>query len=97
MKDFTSPAEFATRMENRDSDILSLVSRLVAIEERIDEQQNLKRLVFAEARCSDIDIAALKAVIRIQRSLSYSNSSDLEGLTGEVKRFLDLINAKPGA
>jgi uncharacterized protein (UPF0335 family) len=84
-------------MSNRDGDVRSLVARLVAIEERMDEQNKLKMLVFAEARVSNIDIAALKAVVRINRSLSYSNSADLEGLTGEVKRFLDLVNSNPGS
>ncbi|MCP8895319.1 hypothetical protein KYK29_10265 [Shinella daejeonensis] len=97
MRDFDTPAEFAQRMKNHDADVRSLVGRLVSIEERMDEQNRLKSLVFAEARVANIDIAALKAVVRINRSLSYSNSTDLEGLTGEVKRYLDLINTKPGA
>ncbi|WLS01714.1 hypothetical protein [Shinella oryzae] len=97
MRDFDSPAEFAERMSNHDADVRSLVSRLVAIEERMDEQNRLKSLVFAEARVANIDIAALKAVVRINRSLSYSNSSDLAGLTDQVKRYLDLVNTKPGA
>lgn len=97
MRDFDSPAEFAARMSNQDADIRSLVARLVAIEERIDEQNKLKSLVFAEARVSDIDIAALKAVVRINRSLYYSTSSDLEGLTNEVRRYLDLVNGKQGS
>ena len=97
MRDFDSPAEFAERMSNHDDDVRSLVGRLVAIEERIDDQNKLKSLVFAEARVADVDIAALKAVVRINRSLSYSNAADLEGLTEQVKRYLDLVNTKPGA
>lgn len=94
MRDFDSPEEFGARMSNRDSDIRSLVGRLVAIEEQIDIQNKLKSLVFAEARVSDIDIAALKAVVRINRSLYYSNAADLDGLTNEVRRYLDLVNGK---
>ncbi|MGQ3213806.1 MAG: hypothetical protein ACT6T2_22190 [Shinella sp.] len=50
MRDFDNPTEFAARMSNHDADVRSLVGRLVAIEERMDEQNRLKSLVFAEAR-----------------------------------------------
>ncbi len=94
MRDFDSPDEFGTRMSNRDSDIRSLAGRLVAIEEQIEQQNKLKSAVFAEARLSDIDIAALKAVVRINRSLYYSNATDLDGLTNEVRLYLDIVNGK---
>lgn len=80
------------RPSNSDADVKSLVRRLLDIEDQIDAQQKLKSFVIAEARCSGIDIAALKAVVRTHRYLPESRESGMSGLSETVKRYLDSVN-----
>lgn len=79
---------------NTDSDIKSLVQRLVAVEDKIDAEQKLKSLIFAEARVAGVDIGALKSVVRVCRYLPQSNADGMPGLSNTVKQYLDLVNTR---
>lgn len=79
---------------NADADIKSLVTRLVAVEDKIDAENKLKALIYAEAKVSGADIAALKSAVRIVRYLPQSNSDNLPDLSETVKTYLDLVNTK---
>lgn len=92
----TVPFEANHKPSNSDADIKSLVQRLIAVEDKIDAEQKLKSYIFAEARVSGVDIAALKATVRVARSLPFSNSADLDGLTDTVKEYLDVALRRSG-
>lgn len=91
------PIEPLHKPTNADADIKSLVWRLVAVEDKIDAEQKLKSLIFAEARVSGVDIGALKSAVRIVRYLPQSSAVNLPELSETVKGYLDIINAKRGA
>lgn len=78
---------------NTDSDIKSLVRRLVAVEDKIEAEQKLKALIFAEARVAGVDIGALKSVVRVCRYLPQSKADGMPGLSNVVKQYLDKVNA----
>lgn len=77
---------------NTDGDIKSLVQRLVAVEDKIDAEQKLKSLIFAEARVAGVDIGALKSVVRVCRYLPQSKAEGMPGLSNTVKQYLDLVS-----
>lgn len=81
---------------NVDTDVKSLVYRLVAIEDQIDAQNKLKAMVYAEAKVSGVDIGALKSTIRVVRYLPQSSEETLPALTAKVKEYLDAVTKKPG-
>ena len=84
------PFEESTRRSNADSDIKSLVYRLLAVEDRIDAENKMKALIFAEAKVAGVDIGALKATIRTIRYMPQSRADDLGGLSTTVKQYLDI-------
>lgn len=84
------PFEENTRRSNADSDIKSLVYRLLAVEDRIDAENKLKALIFAEAKVAGVDIGALKATIRTIRYMPQSRADDLGSLSATVKQYLDI-------
>jgi len=75
---------------NFDADIKSLVYRLLAVEDRIDAENKMKALIFAEAKLGGVDIGALKATLRAIRYMPQSKADGLSGLSETVKRYLDL-------
>ncbi|MDR7032406.1 hypothetical protein [Mesorhizobium sp. BE184] len=75
---------------NVDVDIKSLVYRLLAVEDRIDAENKMKSLIFAEAKLANVDIGALKAAIRAIRYMPQSNSDSLSDHSTTVKRYLDI-------
>jgi len=76
---------------NADADIKSLVRRIVAIEDKIDAENKLKALIYAEAKVSGVDIGALKATVRAVRYMPQSNAENIGGLGETVKAYLDLV------
>lgn len=78
---------------NADADIKSLVSRIVAVEDKIDAENKLKALIYAEAKVSGVDIGALKATVRAVRYLPQSGAGSVIGLSELVKQYLDQVNA----
>lgn len=79
---------------NTDADVKSLVRRLVAVEDKIDAEQKLKALIFAEARDGGVDIGALKSVVRVCRYLPQSNAASVPDLSNTVKQYLDMVNMR---
>ncbi len=90
------PPDLLHKPTNADADIKSLVTRLVAVEDKIDAENKLKACIYAEAKVSGVDIGALKSAVRIVRYLPQSKADNLPGLSETVKAYLDLINAKRG-
>jgi uncharacterized protein (UPF0335 family) len=88
------PIDLQHRPSNSDADVKSLVWRLVAVEDKIDAENKLKALIYAEAKVSGADIGALKAAVRIVRYLPQSDADNLPGLSETVKSYLDIINSK---
>ncbi len=83
------PPEFLNhKPSNTDGDVKSLVYRLLAVEDRIDAENRLKALIFAEAKMSNIDIGALKATVRTIRYLPQSDAQSLPDLRDKVKDYL---------
>ncbi|UYQ70997.1 hypothetical protein OF122_13105 [Pelagibacterium flavum] len=80
---------------NADGDVASLVRRLIAVEDRIDAENKMKALVFAEARIAGVDIGALKSVVRICRYLPQSKADGMSDLSDTVKQYLDVVTGKP--
>lgn len=78
------------RPSNADGDIKSLVYRLLAVEDRIDAENKMKALIFAEAKVAGVDIGALKATIRTIRYMPQSSADGLPGLSETVKKYLDI-------
>lgn len=76
---------------NFDAEVASVVRRLIEVEERIDAENKRKALIFAEAKLADLDIGAIKAVVRTVRYLPQSGAEDISALSGIVKRYLDLV------
>lgn len=76
---------------NFDAEVASIVSRLVEVEERIDAENKRKAEIYAAAKLADLDIGALKAVVRTVRYMPQSGAEDLHALSGIVKRYLDLV------
>jgi uncharacterized protein (UPF0335 family) len=85
------PEPLTPRPSNSDADINSLVMRLIAVEDKIDAENKLKALIYAEAKVSGVDIAALKSAVRIVRYFPQSKAQDLPALGDTVKAYLDLI------
>lgn len=79
---------------NADADVKSIVSRLVAVEDKIDAENKLKAAIYAEAKVSGLDIGALKSAVRVVRYLPQSKADNLPGLAETVKQYLDLVNRK---
>jgi uncharacterized protein (UPF0335 family) len=77
---------------NADADIKSLVQRIVAVEDKIDAENKLKALIYAEAKVSGVDIGALKAAVRTVRYMPQSGAQNLAGLSTLVKQYLDHVN-----
>lgn len=75
---------------NFDADVASLVRRLIDVEERIDLENKRKAMIYAEAKIADLDIGALKAVVRAIRYMPQSSAEGLIDLSATVKRYLDL-------
>ena len=75
---------------NLDAEVASVVRRLIEIEERIDLENKRKAMVFAEAKIADLDIGALKSVVRTIRYMPQSDADGLHGLSETVKRYLDM-------
>lgn len=75
---------------NFDADVASVVRRLIEVEERIDLENKRKAMIFAEAKLADLDVGALKSVVRTIRYLPDSKAHDLTDLSALVKRYLDL-------
>lgn len=90
------PPEMMTKPSNADADIKSLVSRLVAVEDKIDAENKLKAAIYAEAKVSGVDIGALKSAVRVVRYLPQSSADGLPGLSETVKSYLDAVNIKAG-
>lgn len=82
--------ELNHRPSNADSDIKSLVHRLLSVEDRIDAENKMKALIFAEAKVAGVDIGALKATIRAIRYMPQSNAAGLSDLSATVKKYLDI-------
>ena len=78
---------------NTDGDIKSLVRRIVAVEDKIDAENKLKALIYAEAKVSGADIGALKATVRAVRYMPQSGAENLIGLSELVKQYLDHVNS----
>lgn len=85
---------FEPTRSNADADIKSLVSRLVAVEDKLDAENKLKALIYAEAKVAGVDIGALKATVRTVRYLPQSKADNLPSLTETVKSYLDLVNGR---
>ena len=83
------------RPSNLDADIKSLVTRLVAVEDKIDAENKLKAMIYAEAKATGVDIGALKATVRVVRYLPQSEAGSLPSLAEKVKAYLDTVNSKP--
>lgn len=77
---------------NVDGDIKSLVRRIVAVEDKIDAENKLKALIYAEAKVAGVDIGALKATVRAVRYMPQSGAGSLIGLSELVKQYLDQVN-----
>lgn len=75
---------------NFDAEVASVVRRLIDVEERIDLENKRKAMIYAEAKIGDLDIGALKAVVRTIRYMPQSGADGLNGLSDTVKRYLDL-------
>ncbi|MHA6684467.1 hypothetical protein [Mesorhizobium sp. A556] len=75
---------------NFDAEVASVVRRLIDVEERIDLENKRKAMIYAEAKIGDLDIGALKAVVRTIRYMPQSEADGLHGLSEIVKRYLDL-------
>lgn len=88
------PPELLSRPSNADADIRSLVRRIVAVEDKIDSENKLKALIYAEAKVSGVDIGALKATVRAVRYMPQSNAADLPAMSANVKAYLDLAIRK---
>lgn len=91
------PTPLLTKPSNADADIKSLVKRIVAVEDKIDAENKLKALIFAEAKVSGVDIGALKATVRAVRYMPQSKAENLAGLSETVKSYLDLATGKVNA
>lgn len=89
------PIDPLYRPTNADADVKSLVSRLVAVEDKLDAENALKAAIYAEAKVSGVDIGALKSAVRVVRYMPQSRADDLTGLSETVKRYLDQVTAKP--
>jgi len=90
------PDLYSKPASNADADIKSLVSRLVAVEDKLDAENKLKAAIYAEAKVSGVDIGALKSTVRVVRYLPQSRADDLSALSETVKAYLDLtIKHKP--
>jgi hypothetical protein len=88
------PPALNSRPSNADGDIKSLVYRLLAVEDRIDAEQKMKALIFAEAKVAGVDIGALKATVRTIRYMPQSRADDLPGLSETVKSYLSIAIPK---
>ena len=86
------PPEFLNHKpsSNVDADVKSLAYRLLAVEDRIDAENKLKAVIFAEAKLAGVDVGALKATVRTIRYLPQSNAGDLPALRETVKRYLTI-------
>ncbi|MBT1154329.1 hypothetical protein J1C56_01855 [Aminobacter anthyllidis] len=97
MKSNITPITDHVMGSNYDGDIKSLVHRLLAVEDRIDHENKLKALIFAEAKVNNVDIGALKATIRTIRYMPQSGAENLFGLSETVKSYLDIVVPKRGS
>lgn len=79
---------------NFDAEVASVVHRLIDVEERIDLENKRKAMIYAEAKIADLDVGALKAVVRTIRYLPESGAGSLTDLSDTVKRYLDLAIVK---
>lgn len=77
---------------NTDGDVRSLVKRICDVEDKIDAENKLKALIYAEAKLSGVDIAALKSTVRAVRYMPQSGEPHLIGHTTLVKQYLDIVN-----
>lgn len=84
------PPDLNHKPSNVDGDVKSLVYRLLAVEDRIDAENKLKALIFAEAKVADVDIGALKATVRTIRYLPQSRAENLSALSETVKSYLGI-------
>lgn len=88
------PDMYSKPASNADADIKSLVTRLVAVEDKLDAENKLKAMIYAEAKVAGVDIGALKSAVRVVRYLPQSKAENLPGLTETVKSYLDIVTAK---